>query len=125
MDMNLYIGNVALGWLVASLALIAEHIALWEMPWRLSEPANYVVGMLTVLGGCAVWAWRQAQAEPIDPWLAVIAFGIIASSGGWIVLAYGLRGRLTLKRARDKAISQRKSDIAGALDDTLDDLRRN
>jgi len=125
MYMNVFMGNVALGWLVASLALIAEHMALWELPWRLSEPANYVIGMLTVLGGCAVWGWRQAQSGPIDPWLAVIAFGIIASSGGWIVLAYGLRGRLTIKRARETAIQQRKNAIAGALDDTLDDLRRN
>lgn len=126
MDMNAFVGNVALGWLVASLALIAEHLALWDQPWRLSEPVNYIVGVLTILGGCAVWAWRQAQSGPIDPWLALIAFGLIAvGSGGWIVLAYGLRGRLTLIRARETRVQQRKAEIVGALDDTLDDLRRN
>jgi len=126
MDMNLYMGNVALGWIVASLALGIEHVLLWEQPWRLLEPWNYAAGVLTILAGCAVWAWRQAQSGPIDPWLALIAFSIIAvGSGFWIVVAYAARGRLTLKRARDKNISQRKADIAGALDDTLDDLRRN
>ena len=126
MNMNEYIGNVALGWLIASMALVLEHISLWHQPWRLAEPFNYIVGVLTILAGCAVWAWRQAQTGDINPWLALIAFGIIAiGSGGWIMLAYWLRGRLALTKARDAHVSDRKRAIAGALDDTLDDLRRN
>ena len=126
MDMNVYIGNVALGWMVASLALIAEHVVLWEQPWRLSEPVNYIVGVLTILAGCTIWAWRQAQTGAVDPWLAVIAFVFIAvGSGAWIVLAYGLRGRLRLKQDKDRRIGKIRANTAEALDDTLDDLRRN
>lgn len=126
MDMNAYIGNIALGWLIASMALVLEHVGLWSQPWRLAEPVNYIVGVLTILAGCTVWAWRQSQEGAIDPWLALIAFGIIAvGSGGWIILAYWLRGKLALTKARDGQIRDRKHAITGALDDTLDDLRRN
>jgi hypothetical protein len=126
MDMNTYIGNVALGWLVASLALVLEHMWFWVQPWRLAEPWNYATGVLTILAGTAVWAWQQAQLGAIDPWLALIAFGIIAvGSGFWVVLAYGLRGKLALRKAHAEQIKDRKIAIAGALDDTLDDLRRN
>jgi hypothetical protein len=123
MDMSAYIANVTLGWIVASLALVLEHIGLWEQPWRLAEPFNYIAGVLTILVGCAVWAWRQDG--PIDPWLALIAFCLIATSGGWVVLGYGLRGRLALKKKNDAHIQSKKNAIAGVLDDTLDDLRRN
>lgn len=126
MDMTTFIGNVALGWLVASLGLGLEHVWFWEQPWRLAEPWNYAAGVLTILAGCAVWAWRQALAGAIDPWLALIAFGLIAiGSGFWVVLAYGLRGKLALKKAQAEHIKDRKHQVAGALDDTLDDLRRN
>ena len=125
MDMNAFIANVALGWIVASLALALEHIALWEQPWRLAEPVNYIVGVLTILAGCAVWAWRQAQVEDVSPWLALIAFGLIASSGGWVILGYGLRGRLAIRKKNTEAVQTKRAAIAGALDDTLDDLRRN
>jgi hypothetical protein len=91
MDMNSYIGNVALGWIVSSLGLGLEHLALWDQPWRLAEPWDHVVGVLTLLGGCAVWAWRQTLIGPIDPWLAVFAFGLISTSGLWIAVAYWLR----------------------------------
>lgn len=125
MDMTAFISNVALGWIVASLALALEHIGLWDQPWRLAEPVNYIVGVLTILAGCAVWAWRQAQTGAIDPWLALIAFGIIATSGGWVILGYWVRGRLTFKRKTAEHIQSKKHAIAGVLDDTLDDLRRN
>ncbi len=124
-EMNAFIANVALGWLVASLALALEHIGLWEQPWRLSEPINYIVGVLTILGGCAVWAWRQAQTGTIDPWLALIAFGMITTSGGWVIVGYWVRGRLTITRKRETHIQGQTAAIAGVLDDTLDDLRRN
>jgi len=124
--MNSYIGNVALGWLVASLGLTLEHIWFWEQPWRLAEPWNYATGVLTILAGCAVWAWQQAQLGSVDPWLALIAFCIIAvGSGFWVVLAYGLRGKLALKKEQADRILAGKHAIAGALDDTLDNLRRN
>ena len=124
MDMNAYIGNVIIGLVISTLGLLAEHYALLLPPWRLSEPWNYAAGILTILGGCAVWAWYQQG--PIDPWLAVIAFGIIAiGSGFWVVVAYAAEGRLRLLKKTKEAIAQRKAAIAGALDDTLDDLRRN
>lgn len=124
MDMNAFIGNVTIGLIVATLGLLAEHYALLAPLWKLSEPWNYAAGVLTILAGCAVWASRQDG--PIDPWLAVIAFGIISiGSGFWIVIAYWAEGRLTLWKKARASVAQRKSEIAGALDDTLDDLRRN
>lgn len=124
MDMNTYMGNVTLGWLVSSLALVLEHVYCWNQPWRLSEPWNYAVGVLTILGGCAVWAWRQSGT--VEPWLACIAFSIIAvGSGAWVVLAYAIRGRLALWKMRDETLKQRKHEVADTLNDTLDNLRRN
>lgn len=91
------------GWIVASALLIAEHIALWEQPWRLEAPWNYVVGLGTVLLGCLVWAvTARGPVAPLDAWGS---FVLVSTSGGWITLGYYVRGRQgRRKKAQDDAV---------------------
>src|SRR6185369_5240235 len=100
---------IALGYIVASLGLIAEHIALWRQPWRLDAPWNYIIGVLTILAGCGVWA--SAVQGHIAPDEALIAFAIIAvGSGAWIALAYYIRDR----QERGKLAAQRRGEVVGS-----------
>ena len=100
---------ILLGWLIASLGLIAEHVALWRQPWRLDAPWNYVIGVLTILCGCAMWAGTvQGHIAPDEAW---VAYAIISvGSGAWIALAYYIRGRLE----RGQKQAQKRGEVVGS-----------
>lgn len=123
MDLNSYIGNIVVATVLTGLALFAEHVALWERPWRLTRPAAYVVGVTTLLLGSGVWAWQQSRLGPIDPWLATFAFAIISGGSGLgILIAYWVRGVRSVIERNGKT----KQQISEVLDDgPLGDLRRN
>lgn len=108
---------IAFGYIVASLGLIAEHVALWRQPWRLDAPWNYIIGVLTILCGCGVWA--MAVRGPIQPDEAWIAFALIAAgSGAWVALAYYVRDRQA--RARNAAI--RRGEVVGGARGLISEL---
>jgi hypothetical protein len=100
---------IFIGWLAASLALIAEHIALLRQPWQLTPPATYIVGVLTILGGCAIWALIEPAS--VEPLLALLAFAVISmGSGAWVLLLYWLDER----SARARTQAARTAEIVGA-----------
>lgn len=82
--------------LCAALALGAQHLVLYKWPLRLSRPAAFIVGLLTLLAFCTLWAmWARGIAGAIDPLIAVLAFWVICGMGGLVVaVAYWLRRRL-------------------------------
>lgn len=81
-----WVGDAALAGGAASLALIAEHIGLWDPPYRLPPPANYAAGTFTLGMTFLVWALRHRQQQALEAWLAA---AIIASmGGGTVILAY-------------------------------------
>lgn len=111
---------ILLGWLVASLGLIAEHIALWGQPWRLEVPWSYIVGVLTITAGCAVWAAAHTGGPSADE--AFIAFCAIAwGSGGWIALAYYIRGRME----RAKKAAEKRGEVVGSARGMIAELERD
>ncbi len=118
--MALHLFPIALGYIVASLALVTEHIVLWEQPWRIEAPWNYVMGVLTILLGYGVWA--LALGTPIPPDEAWVAAALIASSGKWIVAAYWLRGRAQRKVDEARANGQRQGEIVGGAKGLIADL---
>ena len=74
------------------ITLIAEHIGLWRMPWRLNRPASYVVGTATIAAWWSVWClWIGAALFAVALWVLLIGSGV------WIVIAYWLRGVLAKK----------------------------
>ncbi len=73
----------------AAISLIAEHIGLWRLPWRLSRPASYVVGTATIACWWSVWCLRIDQ-----PLFAVAFWVLLIGAGSPVVLAYWLRGVL-------------------------------
>lgn len=126
------IAPILQGWLVSSALLIAEHVGLWQQPWRLDAPWNYIVGLGTVLFGCFVWAVTvQGPVTGVDAWGS---FFLIATSGGWVALGYYIRGRLAKQKKHDekavKAIRLTQELIDqggpdGATRATGSDYRRN
>lgn len=73
----------------AAISLIAEHIGLWRLPWRLSRPASYVVGTATIASWWSVWCvWAGFVLFAVAFWAMLIGSGV------WIVLAYWLRSVL-------------------------------
>jgi hypothetical protein len=126
MDYSAYLWNVFLGGSLSTTILLALHIALWDRPWRLTPPATYVVGVFVLLVGCGVWGLQQSEEGPIDPIMAVLAFGIIATMGGLSIgIAYWARGRLKLieEGGRQKRVLDR--ELGSIIDGTPSDPRRN
>jgi hypothetical protein len=117
-DFNQYVANVVIGWLVSLLTLISVHLLLWRQPWRLKPPAPYAIGMLIILFGCAVWAGLQSQNGPISPWLALIAFGGISTSGSVIFVAYYVHGGVRSL----KEMVERQNHARRAVDRVLEGL---
>jgi len=87
---------LVIGWLVGSALLGAEHVLLFNHPWKVDKPWSYVIGLGTVLLACLVWA--RAYTGLIAPTDAVIAFGIVSTSGGWVILGYAIRDRIARHR---------------------------
>lgn len=63
-----------IAWTFTSAMLVAEHIGLWQQPWRAEKPYTYIIGIATLLLGDLIWAAQIPQ--PIPATDAVIAFGI-------------------------------------------------
>jgi hypothetical protein len=101
-------GPITIGWALSAALLIAEHIALWSLPWRLKEPWSYVVGVGTL--GVGWIAWALTASGPISPIDAVASVGVICSSGVVILLAYYVRGRL----GQTREAAQQTGEIIGA-----------
>jgi hypothetical protein len=121
---------IAIGYIVAAVALVAEHVLLWPMSWRIERPWTYVMGVLTLLFGCFVWA--RIVRRPVDPMDALTAFALICTSGKWVIAAYWFRDRdAKRKQAAEltgKAIALAQ-DLIGGQDATTrssrSDHRRN
>lgn len=91
--MTHHIGPILIASLLAVALLIAEHVTLWNRPWRLTRIASYAVGTATLFTGFVLWA--ALENGPIDPWHAVIAVLVIDLSGGAaIITAYWFRNKL-------------------------------
>lgn len=82
----------------AALSLLAEHLALWDAPWRLSRPASYVLGVATLLIWFAVWAIAQGELNALAALCTITGAG-----GGTVIIAYWVRGRLDEIRTRSRA----------------------
>lgn len=70
-----------------AISLIAEHVGLWHLPWRLSRPTSYVVGTATIALWYSVWCLWLGYAV-----FAVALWSMLIGAGTWIILAYWLRG---------------------------------
>jgi hypothetical protein len=98
---------IVIGWLLAAALLIAEHLGMWNQPWRLRRPWNYLVGVLTLATG---WiAWAATAASPVTPIDAVANIGAVSTAGVVILIAYYVRGRLD---QRDKQ-AQQQGELIG------------
>lgn len=97
-------GPIAIGWTIAATLLIAEHLAMWDQPWRLEAPWNYLVGVVTLAAGWA--AWGLTAQGPISPVDAVANIGAVTSSGAAILVAYWLRGRWDRHRKQHATVEQ-------------------
>jgi hypothetical protein len=70
-------------------ALLAEHVALWDAPHRLTPPAPYIVGTATLGVGLLGWVVRNRRADALTTFLAA---GIIAVvGGGTVIVCYHVR----------------------------------
>lgn len=99
-------GELGLCIVGCSLTLLAEHIGLWNTPWRLSPPASYAIGVGTLAGWYALWCVLMG-----DYLIFAVAFLFLAAgSGAWIVLAYWLRERLDILKQRSRNAGRAESN---------------
>lgn len=92
---------------LAAGALVVEHLAFWERPWRLSRPASYGLGTAT-LGLVFTWWARRNRAEE-----SALAWWIIAGLGGSaVVTAHWFRRSLSELDARALAAGRVAGTVA-------------
>jgi membrane associated rhomboid family serine protease len=95
------LGSIALAAAFTAALLFAEHIAMWNQPWRADAPWNYVIGVLTLAAGWLVWG--LIATGPIDPLDAAISIALVSFGGGAvIVLCYAVRARLDQGRKKQR-----------------------
>ena len=71
--------------LVTALLLLAEHIALWRKPWRLTRPQAYSLGTATIALGYTGWAWSfGVLGAAIALWVVIIVSGIVVSGAYYV-----------------------------------------
>ncbi len=92
-----------------SLMLIVEHIGLWDRPWRLSPPASYSIGTLTLAFWFAIFCWL---VSPEYIFFAVAFLLLAGGSGAFIILAYWLRGRMDILKQRSRNAGRAERSIA-------------
>ena len=104
---------------LAFVVLVTAVVSLFKRPWDLSN-ANED----GVLGGRDVVPVTPGDTEPVDryephlSWITIAALvGLVVAAG----VAYVISGRRA-RRARDPRV-ELAQDLAGALDEALDDLR--
>ncbi len=96
-----------LGWLLSAAMLLAEHIGMWDQPWRLREPYTYIVGVATL--ACGWITWGVTATGPVSPIDAVANICAVSSSGVVVAVAYYVRARLG--RHLDRA--QQQGEVIG------------
>ncbi len=99
-------GPIAIAWIVTASVLIALHIAMWDQPWRLDAPWNYLIGVLTLAVGWAIWG--LVASGPISPIDAVANIGAVTTAGGSILACYWLRGRWDKRQKQNETVAQAK-----------------
>lgn len=63
---------------ITALLLLAEHIALWRRPWRLSRPQAYALGTATIATGYTGWAWAfGVPGAALALWMMIIVCGSV------------------------------------------------
>lgn len=100
-------GAIALATAFTAALLFAEHVALYAQPWRVQRPWNYVIGVVTLAAGWAVWGLTaDGPVAPIDAAISImlISFG----SGSVVVLSYAVRGRLEQAKKNSDVITKAK-----------------
>lgn len=65
---------IVVGALISTLALVAEHLALWAV--KLPLTARYTIGTATIGGGLTIACWLRGA------WFGALAFWVIAGAGG-------------------------------------------
>lgn len=107
-------GPIAIGWLIAGALLFAEHMGMWEKPWRLDTPWNYLVGVLTLFVG---WiAWGMTASGPITPIDAVANISAVTSAGAIVIICYAVRKRLDHKKEHTKTVQEAKALTQAIID---------
>ncbi len=97
------------GFLVTTALLAMEHLALYARLKELGDTGvliKFALGVLAILAGCAVIAWRDSDAN------AVLA-PLVCSAGGLVIVA-GHIGRWLFDRARET--SYMRGRLAGLAD---------
>lgn len=96
-------------------ALALEHLLLYQRPRRLSRPAAFVVGTVTIYIGLALWLF--AQGPFVAAWRVMAALSLIIAVAGIVVLvAYALRKDAMRRGVQATAIQQVMREAIGARD---------
>lgn len=101
----------------AAATLIAQHIALWNHPWRLNPPIPYALGTLTLAFWFSVFCWL------IGPQYLLfgVAFLLMAGiAGGAVIIAYWIRGRLDILKGRSRAAGRAEAVTNPYTQDIID-----
>lgn len=101
-------GPIALALTFAAALLFAEHMAMWDQPWRIDAPWSYVLGVATLAASWIVWG--LSATGPVTPIDAVASIVLISAGGGAVVVvAYAVRGRLDRARKQTAVVTQAKA----------------
>lgn len=96
--------------LLTGAALAAQHYALYRRPRRLSRPAAFVVGTVTIYTGLTLWL--ATQGPMVAPWRVVAALSLIIGMAGVVVLvAYAWRKQTLRQKIQDAAIQQAMREV--------------
>ena len=108
-------GPIAIGWVLTASLLLAEHIGLWEQPWKIDAPWNYMLGVLTLTVG---WiAWGLTARGPISPIDAVANIAAVTSAGVIILICYWARGRWDKRQKQSAIVSKARSLTQAIIDE--------
>lgn len=109
-------GSIGIAIAFTAALLFAEHVAMWNQPWRVDAPWNYVIGVLTLALGWVVWGLNATG--PVTPIDAVVSVMLISfSSGAVIVLCYAVRGRLERAKKNNVVVTQARSLTQAIIDE--------
>ncbi len=108
-------GPIAIAWVVTAALLFAEHMALWDQPWRLDAPWNYLLGVLTLAVGWAIWG--LTARGPISPIDAVANIGAVTTSGAVILACYWWRGRWEKRQKQSTAVEKARQLTQSLIDE--------
>ena len=97
--------SIALALAFTAALLIAEHVVMWDQPWRVERPWNYVIGVGTLAVGWIVWGvTASGPVTPIDAAVSIILISF--GSGATVLLCYAVRGRLDRAKKNNSVVAE-------------------